>query len=102
MYTDLLTIGSIVKIKGAKRDLMICGRVVARTGSEEVYDYVGCLYPEGIMDPSSLYFFNRDAIAECIYPGYDGPEEQEFKEKVLGNLGELEVVDGQVVPKEMK
>ena len=40
MYTDLLTIGSIVKIKGAKRDLMICGRVVARTGSEEVYDYV--------------------------------------------------------------
>lgn len=31
MYNELLPIGSVVQVKGAKREFMICGRVVARS-----------------------------------------------------------------------
>lgn len=102
MYKDLLPIGSIVKIKGAKRNLMICGRVVARDGSEDVYDYVGCIYPEGLIDISNLYFFNRIAIEECVYHGYEGQEELDFRNNVLASLKDVEVVNGQIVPKGME
>ena len=43
-------------MKGAKREFMICGRVVARSGSGEVYDYVAVVYPEGLLDINNLYF----------------------------------------------
>lgn len=79
---------------------MICGRVVARTGSDEVYDYVACLYPEGMIDVSNLYFFNEIAIEECLHKGYESQEELDFRENVLGSLKDVEVVDGQIVPKE--
>lgn len=99
MYKDLLPIGSVVSVKGAKRKFLICGRVVAKSDSDDVYDYVACLYPEGLIDPSNLYFFNRNAIEECLHAGYESQEEADFKEHVLGSLGEVEVVDGQIVPK---
>ncbi len=100
MYKDLLPIGSIVRIKGGERNLMICGRIMARTNSDEIYDYVGCLYPEGIVDPSNLYFFNREGIDECVYRGYEGQEELDFRHNILDTLDELEVVDGKIVQKE--
>ena len=100
MYKDLLPIGSVVSVKGAKRNFLICGRVVARTGSDDVYDYVACLYPEGLINVDNLYFFNRDAIEECLHKGYESQEENDFRENVLGSLNEVEVVDGQIVPKE--
>ena len=58
-FDELLPIGSVVRVKGAQRNLMICGRVVTRTGSDDIYDYVACLYPEGLIDASDLYFFNK-------------------------------------------
>ena len=99
MYKDLLPIGSIIRIKGGEKKLMICGRIMTRTGSDEIYDYVGCLYPEGIVDPSNVYFFNRDGIEECVWRGYEGEEEMNYRHKVLDLLGELEVIDGKIVPK---
>lgn len=99
MYKDLLPIGSIVRAKGGERNLMICGRIVGRGDSNEVYDYVGCIYPEGVVDSSNLYFFNRDVIEECVFRGYEGDEELNFRANVLDKLGELEVVDGNIVPK---
>ncbi len=100
MYKDLLPIGSVVNVKGAERNLMICGRVVARDGADDVYDYVACLYPEGLIDVSELYFFNHNAVVECLHKGYEAQEELDFREHVLGSLKEVEVVDGQIVPKE--
>lgn len=99
-FNDLLPIGSVVRVKGAQRNLMICGRVVTRTGSDDIYDYVACLYPEGLIDMSDLYFFNRTAVEECVHKGYEGEEELAFRENVLGTLNEVEVIDGQIVPKQ--
>ena len=99
MYNELLPIGSVVQVKDAKREFMICGRVVARLGSDEVYDYVAVVYPEGLLDINNLYFFNRNAVEACVYRGYESQEEYDFKENVLAPLDEVEVIDGKVVPK---
>lgn len=99
MYSELLPIGSIVLLKGGNKRLMICGRIQTRKGENVIYDYCGCYYPEGI-DPSNMFFFNRDAIETLFFVGFQDIEELELRENVFSKLGELEVVDGQIVSKE--
>ena len=61
-YQELLPIGSVVLLKGAQTKLMITGRIVTDEKMEEIYDYVGVIYPIGASGDSEQYFFNRDAI----------------------------------------
>lgn len=100
MYKDLLPIGSIVLLKGGDKRIMICGRIQAKDGDDTIYDYSACYYPEGIVDPESMFFFNRDAIDTVYFIGFQDKEELEFKARVLDTLGELEIKDGAIVPKE--
>lgn len=98
MYQNLLPIGSIVLLKGGSKKAMICGRIVCQGAEQTIYDYVGCVYPEGIVDSSNLYFFNRDAIDEVYFIGFQDQEEMQYR-NALNQLGELEVVDGRIVQK---
>ncbi|MCR4908840.1 MAG: DUF4176 domain-containing protein [Lachnospiraceae bacterium] len=100
MYGDLLPIGSIVLLRGAKRKLMITGRILSDEKLEQIYDYVGCLYPEGNTGEENQYFFNRDAIERVCFIGCQDEEELKFKSEILSQLGELMIKDGQIVPKE--
>lgn len=100
MYKDLMPIGSIVRLKGGERRVMICGRVVCKSGEDVIYDYVSCLYPQGMLGSDSLFFFNRDSIEEVYFIGFQDQEEMQFRKGILDNLGELAVVDGQIVKKE--
>ena len=102
MYKDLLPLGSVVLLKGGSKRLMIIGRIQSRAGSNEIYDYSGCFFPEGLTDPHSLYFFNRDAIEKTFFLGCQDEEELLFHQQVLDQLGELEIRDGQIVPTESK
>lgn len=100
MYKDLLPIGSIVLLKGGDKRIMICGRIQAKEGENTIYDYSACYYPEGIVDASAMFFFNRDAIERIFFIGFQDEEELDFRENVLDNLGELEIRDGAIVSKE--
>lgn len=99
MYENLLPIGSVVLLKGGNKRIMICGRIQAKDGENVIYDYSACYYPEGIIDPESMFFFNRDAIEKVYFIGFQDNEELEFRDKVLNKLGELEIKDGAIVPK---
>lgn len=99
MYKELLPVGSIVRLIGGEKRLMVCGRIICQSESNEIYDYVGCLYPEGISSSDDMYFFNRDAIEDIYFIGFQDKEEMTYRQEILGKLGELEVVDGQIVPK---
>ncbi len=99
MYENLLPIGSVVLLKGGNKRIMICGRIQAKDGENVIYDYSACYYPEGIIDPESMFFFNRDAIEKIYFIGFQDNEELEFRDKVLNRLGELEIKDGAIVPK---
>ena len=99
MYKDLLPIGSVVLLKGGNKRVMICGRIQTRAGEGKIYDYSACYFPEGIVDPSNMFFFDRDAIDVIFFIGCQDEEELRFRHEVLDTLGELEVRDGQIVQK---
>ena len=100
MYKDLLPIGSVVLLKGGEKRIMICGRIQAKSGDDTIYDYSACYYPQGIVDASNMFFFNRDAIAQVFFIGFQDGEELAFRHDVLDRLGELEIRGGSIVPKE--
>lgn len=102
MYRDLLPIGSVVLLKDGEKRLMICGRVICSGGGEKIHDYVGCYYPEGIIDSSALFFFEQDAIADIYFVGFQDKEELQYRAGVLGELDKhtLVVRDGQIVIRE--
>ena len=76
-----------------------CGRIQAQAGSDIIYDYSACYYPEGIVDPKSMFFFNRDAIEAVYFRGYEDQDELDYRHE-LDQLGELEIRDGVIVSKE--
>lgn len=102
MYKDLLPIGSVILLKGGEKRLMICGRVVCNDNETVIHDYVGCYYPEGIIDSSALFFFDHDAIENIFFIGFQDQEEMQYRAGVLGELDskQLVVEDGQIVIKE--
>lgn len=93
MYENLLPIGSVVLLKGGNKRVMICGRIQVRAGEKRVYDYSACWFPEGIMDPKEMFFFDHDAIQTLFFIGFQDEEELEFRVNTLGSLGELYVDD---------
>ena len=99
MYKNLLPIGSVVLLKGGEKRIMICGRIQVKAGSDEIYDYSACYYPEGIINPDSMFFFNHDAIETLYFIGFQDKEELEFRGNILNKLDELEIRDGSIVPK---
>ncbi len=98
MYKDLMPIGSIVRLIGGTHRVMICGRIVCKAGEDKVYDYVACLYPEGMTNSEEMFFFNRDAIEAVFFIGFQDEDELKFRQ-ALNQLGELEAVDGKIVKK---
>ena len=100
MYENLLHIGSVVLLKGGQRKLMITGRILSDQKMEEIYDYVGVLYPIGMTGDDNQYFFNDDAIEQIFFIGFQDEDELSFREEVLSELGELTIKDGKIVPVE--
>lgn len=97
MERNLLPIGSVVLLKGGEKRVMICGRIQTKAGEEKIYDYSACYYPEGIVDPRQMFFFDNDSIDRIFFIGFQDPEELAFREMV-DSLGELTIRDGQIVP----
>ena len=96
MERNLLPIGSVVLLKEGNKRLMICGRIQTKDGEDTIYDYSACMYPEGIVDPSSMFFFNNDAIETVFFLGFQDSEGMAYTE-ALNQLGELEIRDGEII-----
>ena len=66
---DLLPIGSVILLKDGEKRLMIYGIKQFNEGKNELYDYVGCLYPEGNISPEYNYVFNHVDIETVYFVG---------------------------------
>lgn len=82
-----LTLGSVVILKNGKKRLMIYGRRQIHAESKKIYDYVGCLYPEGNISAEYSFMFNNEDIEKVYFIGYEDEEENEFQ-KVLKSVDE--------------
>ena len=85
----LLPIGSVVLLKESNKRVMIVGRLQRQMGTEKVWDYSACFYPEGILDPQKMFLFNHDQIAVLYFIGFQDKEGVEFQELLEQQREEL-------------
>lgn len=83
MRDKYLPIGSVVLLKGGKKRAMITGFCsVAQENQEKIYDYSGCVYPEGYLSSNQVCLFDHDQIDKIFFTGFEDEEEFSFKEKL--------------------
>lgn len=99
MFEGLLPIGSVVLLKNSKKKLMVIGFVQRQQSAPEmIWDYAGCLYPEGFMGPDRMFLFNTDQIERIYAVGYQDEEQFEFKPKVDALLAQVRAKSGDGTP----
>lgn len=84
MFSGLLPIGTVVLLKDSTKRIMIIGELQKQKidDQEKIWDYAGCLYPEGYMGPDKTFLFNSDQIDRIYAIGYQDEEQFEFKVKI--------------------
>lgn len=75
-----LPIGTVVMLKGGKKRLMITGFcMIDKKNSAKMFDYSGCLYPEGVVSTDQTALFDHEQIEKIYFVGYSDQEENTFK-----------------------
>lgn len=83
MQEKYLPIGTVVELKGATKKVMITGFCTSENNDENtVWDYSGCLYPEGILNANQVALFNHSQIEKIYHLGLIDEEEEKFKNKL--------------------
>ena len=79
-----LPLGTVVMLKGASKRLMITGFCTMASEEAEgvMYDYSGCMYPEGVISSDQTALFNHDQIEKIYHMGLVDQEEKDFKIKL--------------------
>lgn len=91
MRDKYLPIGTIVLLKGGKKRAMITGFCsVAQENQEKIYDYSGCVYPEGYLSSNQVCLFDHDQIEKIFFVGYEDDEEKIFKDKLNKIVASIE------------
>lgn len=80
--TKLLPIGSVIRLNGATKCIMIFGVCQTNQTNNTLYDYIGVLWPEGNIGEEGQILFNRTDIEEVVFVGHDTDERQEFLQKL--------------------
>ena len=100
MKERFLPIGTVLLLKGGKKEVMITSYCIfpakvqkpngeAIEGGPKLYEYGGCVYPEGILDSNMACAFNHDQIEKIYFVGYKDEEEKQFKEKLNKLIEEM-------------
>lgn len=79
-----LPIGTVVMLDGGTKRVMITGFCsITEEDKTKIWDYSGCLYPEGLINSNQLCLFDHSQIKKLYHLGlsYDD-EEIEFKNKL--------------------
>lgn len=78
-----LPIGTVVILKNGKKRTMITGFcAISQDNPEKVYDYSGCIYPEGFISSNQTLLFDHNQIEKVFYMGLIDEEETNFKKKL--------------------
>ena len=77
--TKYLPIGSVVMLKNGKKRLMITGYAqIDLESKNKVYDYSGCMYPEGVISTKKILLFNHEDIIQIFAIGYSDEEQKTY------------------------
>lgn len=90
MFERTLPIGTIVLLKNATKRIMIIGYCkYQKDDPETIYDYAGCVYPEGFLSPDTTALFNHDQIDRIYALGFQNEERFAFEEKLKAAIEEV-------------
>ena len=83
-YEKYLPLGIRVMLKNGKHKAMIIGYCAKLESDENApfYDYIGCLFPEGIFTFEEALVFNHSNIEKIHYMGYIDAEVRKFDKKL--------------------
>lgn len=81
-----LPIGTVVMLKGGTKRLMITGFCAMQEKDKtKMWDYSGCMYPEGFLSSSQTCLFNHEQIEKIYHLGLaEDDEEKKFKQSLNG------------------
>ena len=82
-FDKYLPIGTVVMLKGGSKRIMITGFCCSdNKDTTKIYDYSGCLYPEGTISSDKVLLFYHNQIDKIYHLGLVDEEEKEFKSKL--------------------
>ena len=95
MKEKFLPIGTVVLLKGGKKEIMITSYCIFPTNTEikdgkevkaqrKMYEYGGCIYPEGILDSNMVCAFNHEQIEKIYHVGYETDAQKELSKILNG------------------
>ncbi len=84
MKEKYLPLGTVCMLQGGEKPLMVIGYCpMTDTEQKQVtYDYIGCLYPEGVISSEQNLVFNHDQIDHIVREIPSEPEGDEFLKKL--------------------
>lgn len=97
-----LPIGTVVLLKGGKREIMITSYCIIPTGEvynkdgkvkdpkKEVFDYGACFYPEGMITSDQIFAFNHDQIEKICHIGYETDKQKELSKIMNDNYEKMQ------------
>ena len=101
MKEKYLPIGTVVLLKGGRKRAMITGFCsVAQENQEKIYDYSGCVYPEGYLSSNQVCLFDHDQIDKIFFLGFEDDEEKAFKDKLNKIVASIEEENQVVAPQQ--
>lgn len=78
-----LPLGSVVLLEKGTHKLMIIGFCTpVSTTDRKVCDYIGCLFPEGVISMEKSFAFNHSDIKEIFYKGFYNEESEKFHNQI--------------------
>lgn len=85
-----LPLGTVVLLKGGTKRLMIIGYCAFdEAKKDKSYDYIGCLYPEGVISSKQMALFNHSQIQKIDYTGYSDEESKKFNEVLNESISQI-------------
>lgn len=77
-----LPLGSVVRIHGVPKNMLIIGRLQKDVSTGKLYEYCGVAVPEGLLSSSKTFLFRADAIESIVFTGMIDEEERVFRELI--------------------
>ena len=115
---EYLPIGTVVRLKNGKKDIMITSYCIMPTGDVydkdgkveingiKVFDYGATFYPEGYVASNRILAFDHEQIEEIRFMGYETQEQKDMTKKLAEKVEKTilktkEYMEEQLKQKEM-
>lgn len=88
--TKYLPIGTVLLLKNGQKPVMIIGykpifqdpKIIQNPTNNKDFDYIGCVYPEGVFRSDVTLAFSNNNISKVLYNGYETNEYKALLEKL--------------------